>query len=520
MKILILSIGITGRFEMKFELKATLVFSGDISGIANEIEVIVEDANKDLLKRGVPQGIEGGASIVYHNISESDLNIEIKSDRYVRAHDALIRIKKKLGEELGPKHHTGVREAEVNDYTIEFELDKEPKAEISLPFVDDIQFDGSTCKISVAGLTDDQLARNFVDRIIKRVKEKVDAQHYGGKEEMWKLIWESDRKEMIWDKDPTVEMEKRGWILKGPTKGKWFYRPQAAKILRVMENVAVKEVLTPLGFQEVIESLMVPFDVWIGTGHMEGIPNEAYYVCEPKTRDEESWGEVIDHIKISREVPSEKLTEMVTEPRAGICYAQCPVIYWSLKNRTIADDNLPVLVYDKTVPSARYESGGRHGIERVDEFHRVEPVYIGTEEQLIDLKAKLIDRYKHVFEDIFELEWRMAQVTPFYLQQAGEEEEEEGDTELGTVDFEAYMPYRGTREESEWLEFQNLSIFKKYTDSFNIKSQTKELYSGCSGIGIERWAAAFLAQKGIDPDGWPEEFRKRFGEMPEGIELL
>ncbi|MFO7991440.1 MAG: aminoacyl--tRNA ligase-related protein [Thermoplasmata archaeon] len=504
---------------MKFEMEATLTFSGEISELGDEIDEIVEKANGDLLKRGVPKNVEGGASIVESFVSGDELKVTILSDRYVRAHDALIRFKKKLGEELGPKHHLGVRETEVHDYTIEFELEEEPKDEISIPFVDNIQFSGSTCKISVAGLTDDQLARNFVDRIIKRVKEKVDAQYYGGKEEMWKLLWESEKKNMVWNKDPTAEMEKRGWILKGPTKGKWFYRPQAAKILRTMEELAIREVLEPLAFQEVIESFMVPFDVWMGTGHMEGIPNEAYYICEPKTRDEESWEEVIDHIKISKEVPVEKLAEMVTEPRAGVCYAQCPVIYWSLKNQTIADENLPVLVYDKTTPSARYESGGRHGIERVDEFHRIEPVYIGTEEQLIDLKEKLIERYKHVFEDILEIEWRMAQVTPFYLQQAGEEEEE-SDTELGTVDFEAYMPYRGTREDSEWLEYQNLSIFKKYTESFNIKSQTKELYSGCSGIGIERWVAVFLAQKGIDPEGWPEEFRKRFGEMPEGIELL
>ncbi len=91
---------------------------------------------------------------------------------------------------------------------------------------------------------------------------------------------------------------------------------------------------------------------------------------------------------------------------------------------------------------------------------------------------------------------------------------------LGTVDFEAYLPYRGSREESEWLEFGNLSVFKKYTEAFNIKSQSHELFSGCTGIGIERWASAFLAQNGLEPEDWPEQFKKEFGEMPEGIELM
>lgn len=506
---------------MDFRLDAILMFSGEIEDERDYLEDIIEDANEDLLKRGVPEDVKGGAEVTDFEVEGSELRIEISSGRYVRAHDALLRLRKKLSREMGREHHVGVRDIKIIKYDIRFELDIQPKEGISLPYTDKISFDGKECSISVENLTQEQLSKNYVDRIISRIKEKVDAQFYGGKEEKWNLVWESEQKEMSWEKDPTEEMERRGWIKRGPTKGKWFYRPEAAKILRVMERIAVEEVLKPLGFEEIIESIMVPLEVWLDTGHIEGIPNEVYYLSEPRTRNPEEWEEIIDEIKIAQKVSEEKLDEMTTGPKAGLCYAQCPVIYWSLKNATIADDNLPLLIYDRSVPSARYESGGRHGIERVDEFHRVEPVYIGTKKQLIDLKEKLIDRYKHVFEKIFELEWRIADVTPFYLQQAGGEEgEEEHGSELGTIDFEAYLPFRGSRDESEWLEFQNLSIFKKYTEAFNIKSQTKELYSGCTGIGLERWLVAFLAQRGIEPEDWPEGFQEKFGKMPTGIELL
>ena len=94
--------------------------------------------------------------------------------------------------------------------------------------------------------------------------------------------------------------------------------------------------------------------------------------------------------------------------------------------------------------------------------------------------------------------------------------------EVGTLDFEAYLPYRGSREESEWLEFQNASNNgDKYPKGFNVKSQGSEgLYSGCTGIGMERWLAVFIAQKGMDPENWPDEFVKRIGELPEGIKFL
>jgi seryl-tRNA synthetase len=289
-----------------------------------------------------------------------------------------------------------------------------------------------------------------------------------------------------------------------------------------MERIAVAEILEPLGFFEVIQSHLVPFDVWLKTGHIMGTPNEFYYVCEPKTRDVEAWEHFRDYISITREVPGDELKELVTEPTSGICYAQCPVMYWSMQGSVLADDTLPVLIYDRAANSNRYESGGRHGIERVDEFHRLEPIYLGYPEQLLELREKLIERYKYVFNEILELEWRMAWVTPWYMEQAGQLSDTDEDEKVkGTIDFEAYLPYRGSREKSEWLEYQNLSIIgDKFTKSFNIKSQHGELWSGCSGIGLERWAAVFLAQKGLEPKDWPVGFRERFGEMPRGIKML
>ncbi len=504
---------------MELNLKATLTFSDEVNKAEEQIKEIIVKSNEDILKRGVPDDVQGGARVCDHSVEGKKINLHIRSDRFVRAHDALLRLKKRFNEEMGPRFHVGVREIEVDEYIVDFELDMAAKEEINLPYVDEIDIRGKRCKLNISGLVEEQLSKNYVDRIISRVKEKIEAQYYEGKEEKWELVYESGEKDIVWDRDPTEEMAARGWIKRGPTKGKWFYRPQATKILKTLEKIAVEEVLKPLGFQEVIESMMVPFDVWIDTGHMEGIPNEAYYVSEPVTRNPKAWEEIIDEIKITREVPRERLDEMTKTPKAGLCYAQCPLIYWSLRNETISDESLPILLYEKTVPSTRYESGGRHGIERVDEFHRIEPVYIGTKDQLMELKEDLIRKYTYVFDEVMDIEWRMAEVEPFYLQQSGTGAEEE-DVDLGTIDFEAYLPYKGSREESEWLEFGNLSIFGKYTKTFNIKSQTKKLLSGCTGIGIERWATAFLAQKGLDPEDWPSKFKDHLGKMPKGFKLL
>jgi seryl-tRNA synthetase len=61
----------------------------------------------------------------------------------------------------------------------------------------------------------------------------------------------------------------------------------------------------------------------------------------------------------------------------------------------------------------------------------------------------------------------------------------------------------------------------KYPKGFNVKIQSgEECWSGCSGIGLERWTAAFLAQKGFDPAGWPAAVKDRVGTMNEVMRFL
>jgi len=497
---------------MKFDLETGFVFSKSISKIKKELEDFLLNFQKTVIK---------DKSVEFKNIKITGdaLSFNIISKGAFRPHNALLQLKNNISKEFGKKHHIGVREIKLDSYTIDFDLEKKPLKKVSIPFAE-VKIKDKKASLILKDIDEEFLRKNYIDRMINRVNEKVNNQYYEGKTEFWKPIWKSSEKKPVWSKDPTEEMVKKDWLKQGPTKGKWFYRPQAAAILKTMQKIAIEEVLKPLNFQEIIESNIVPFEVWLKTGHMEGMPGEFYYISEPKTRDVEKWEKFVDLTKITHEISFDELGKNLSLPKGGICYAQCPVIYWSLKGKTISEKSLPVLIYDNTAVSGRYESGGRHGIERVDEFHRIEPVYIGTKRQLLDLREKMLERYKHVFNDIFDLEWRMAWVTPWYMQQAGKVGDE-STQDTGTIDFEAYMPYRGSRKDSEWLEFQNLSILgDKYIKAFNIKAQKSELWSGCSGIGLERWATAFLAQKGIDPDKWPEKFRKYLDKLPKGIEFL
>lgn len=501
--------------EPYFHLKGNFRTSADASAAKEDVAKFMEEARTTVLQKGVPDG--RGARILEWNISDNSIYVDIESDRFLRAHDAFIRLRKPLAGVLGKGYRIGIRGIEVEEFMVRLPSDQGLNRQ-KIPHVRKIEFNEGMITL-ILEVGEAELEKKIPDRIISLIEDKIAAQSFGGKGEHWNLMWESPGKDMIFKGDPTVEAEKLRWIKRSGNRGQWIYGPQMTQIFRAFEQIVLEEIVKPLGYVEMIFPKLVTWDVWKHSGHAKGVYPEIYYVCPPKTRDPEFWEEVIDHYKVTLEVPLDLISEKIDKPVGGMCYAQCPPFWPFMQGKTVADDSFPVKVFDRSGTSHRYESGGIHGMERVDEFHRIELVFIGTQEQVLTHSKNMQECYKKIFNEILDLEWRMAWVTPWFMAQEGLTGLA-GQKEVGTIDFEAPLPYRG--KDAEWLEFQNLSVNgDKYPKGFNLKSQSKkEIWSGCSGIGLERWASVFLAQKGLDPDNWPDAFREKVGELQKGIRFM
>ncbi|MDD2666787.1 MAG: serine--tRNA ligase [Methanocellales archaeon] len=495
--------------EMKFHLIGYFKLSGDATTAEDYIANLMVKANEGILTKGAPSG--KGAKVINWNLDKNGIKVEIQSDRYVRVHDALLRLRKALTALLG-EHHIGIRGIEIEKFTIK--MPSEEPLKKNIPFVKDMRYEKGEILLTLD--VDEQQIKNRVpDRIVSLIEEKVESRKYG-KKEHWELLWQSEERIYKFKEDPTKELTKRKWVKHGSGRGQWIFGPQMARVFRAFGEIIDEEIIRPLGYHEMIFPKMVTWDVWKRSGHAKGIYPEIYYVCPPKTRDPEYWEEVIDYYKVTQEVPLDIIKEKIDKPIGGMCYAQCPPFWVFLQGETLPDDIFPICIYDRSGPSHRYESGGIHGIERVDEFHRIELIWIGKQEQVVEHSKKLQERYQHLFDEILDIQYRKAWVTPWFMAQEGLTGLAET-REVGTIDYEAYMPYK-----NDWLEFQNLSVNgSKYPDGFNVKLQSgEELWSGCSGIGLERWGAAFLAQKGLDVESWPTQVRKKVGELPEVFKFL
>lgn len=504
---------------MKISLKAKFELSKSLPGEARtELKKFFDDANKGLLLKGAKDKKEG-SRVTDIQFKGKNLILNISSGGQVRAHSAISRLRKQLAEFLGRKFKVGTRSVTAEDYKIEFELENKPKSnKINIPFASKINISGNKCKFEIKKIDEDFLQNGCIERMIKLVEEKIKLQYYEGKDEYKENRWESKQKKMHYNKDPVIELEKRKWIVRAPGKGQWVFGREYTLLSNIFKELMIKHIYEDLNFHEMIFPKFEPWDIPRISGHASSIYPLAYFVYLPEDASQETWEKAMDYYSITKKIDFEEINKHVYP--AGISsYAQCPPFWPYLQNRTIDESSLPLRIYDWSGPTYRNESGGTHGLDRIEEFHRTETLFVGTKKQVIDTWKKLNTSLINFFDKILDIEFKVDKVSPWWMAHEGKTTEK-GSEEVGTFDFDAYLPYRGDRD-SEWLEIQNnSSIGPKYPSAFRVKGRKEEIWSGCAGGSMERWIVTFLAQKGLDTKYWPKEIRVPFEKDLKKIKTL
>jgi len=500
---------------MNFELDGTIKMSKDAKAAEKEIGKLIEKANVDFTK-GVDK--ERAAKVVKWALDKDVLTVHISSQGMPRPHEFMIRLKKLLAESLGKDHKIGVREMAIKKYVIETEIEMEPLGPIKMPYVDSVEVKGKKAKLTMKDVSHELLMGNMIDRLINLVNEKAKNQHYAGKGEFREVEWESKKKTMNYSNDPSVDMEKNGWIKRAPGKGQWVYGRELTALFNIMRRIMIKYMFRPQNFYEMTFPKFEPWEIPKRSGHAKNVYNVAYFVMVPKDSSEENWEDVADHFKVTGEIDREGIMKKV-ECVGILSYAQCPPFWPYVQGRTIDEATLPLKTYDWSGPTYRNEAGGTHGLDRLEEFHRTETLWLGTKDQTIEVWKKTKEAFRKIFDEILDMEIKVSLVAPWWMAHAGLASQK-GKEGIGSFDFDAYLPYRGGRD-AEWLEIQNTSSNgTKYPEAFSVKGKKEELWSGCAGGSIERWAVAFLAQKGLDPKNWPKEVREMYVEELKGMKEL
>lgn len=504
---------------MKFTLKGEITFSKDASEAEEDIKEFIDEANKEIFLKGVPEDQKQDASkIVNWNLKEDTLEVEMESGRRGRAHDAILRIKKPLTQLLGKKYRLGIRKILVNYYKIEIPIDE--KVELKdVPYVNDFEVKDDEVILEFKDLEEGDLRKHIIDRVIKHVTSAV-ATHIPevecgpsdiltkqvNKVEAGTILEKNCMQKYFFEGDPTEEAASRGWVKKFSGRGQWFYAPPLVALQRALEDIFVEKLINKLDFDECLFPKLIPIPVMERMKYMEGLPEGMYYCSAPR-RDPLLFDKFRDELTIKREVPIDLLKEGLKDPSYVLAPAQCEPFYEFLSHQVVDEKDLPIKFYDRSGWTYRWEAGGAKGLDRVHEFQRIELVWLGTPEQTEKIRDQTVD-ISHDIANEMELDW-YTEVgdDPFYLE--GRKVEKRGIEFPDIPKKEMRLNVPG-QEKGVAVVSANIHG-THFVEGFSVKeTHNHRVWTGCTGIGLTRWVFGFLAQKGFDTENWPEDVQEKF----------
>lgn len=508
---------------MKFTLEGRIIFSKEAPEALEDIKSFIENANNELLVRGVPEDQKDEASqVTSWNLEGNELKLTVTSGRRARAHDALLRMKKPLSEALGRKYHLGVRKIIVDFY--EIDIPTFSKLELGeMPFVSEIDSREDGITIKFHDLDESDLRNHVVDRVVKQVNtavemavDKIDAEtptdiltRQVTKIEPGTIIARGSEQEIFFEGDPTEEAAKLGWVKKFPGKGQWFYGPQMINLQRAIESIFLEELVQRLGFMECMWPKLIPLPVMNKMRYLEGLPEGMYYCSAPK-RDPEVFEKFKQELVIKKDVPIDRLKEGLKDPSYVLAPAQCEPFYEFFSHEVVDESELPIKFFDRSGWTYRWEAGGAKGLDRVHEFQRVELVWLGKPEDVEKIRDATVE-ISQKLADAMELEW-YTEVgdDPFYLE--GRKVEDRGIEFPDVPKHEMRLVIPG-QDKGVAVVSGNVHG-THFTEGFSIKEAHKHtMWTGCTGIGISRWIIGFLAQKGFDQENWPDMIKERVEKL-------
>ena len=510
---------------MKFKLKGKIIFSREISeDIKKDIEEVLKNS-RDIFLKGVPKGKEDEASkIIDYDFQGNELLLHIDSGTYARAHEAIMRLKKPIMEKIGKKHKTGIRNIVIEHYEISIPAEKESlksMENIKIPECErEIDYKNNNIKIIFKNIGDSELKRNIVDRAIKFVKTHLESEKEKDLTfdvcaiEPGTIVSEYKRKRAItFKEDPTDVAERLGWVRRFIGKGQWFYTPPMTKLFRTFEELIMEECIDKIGFDECLFPKLIPLEVMYKMRYLEGLPEGMYYVCPPK-RDPLMFEEFVNEMMIKKEIPIEKLRGLLRDPGYVLAPAQCEPFYQFFDHQLI-DVDKPIKFVDKSGWTYRWEGGGAKGLDRVNEFLRIECVEMGSPEFVEKVRDDTL-KYAEKLAEKLDLEyWTEVGDDPFYLEGRKKEDRNIEFPEVPKYEMRLWLPH--IKDERKGVAVTSANVHgTHFVEGFSIKDyRGRKVWSGCTGYGISRWVVGFLAQYGFNYDDWPEMIKKKIKKLPE-----
>ncbi|MFQ6086271.1 MAG: serine--tRNA ligase, partial [Candidatus Bathyarchaeia archaeon] len=339
--------------RVTFDLSCTFKLSRS-EDVSDVLKGFIREANRGLLVRGAPKGKESEAAQIKDWKTEGNsLSLRIQSGTYVRAHTAVLRIRKALTAILG-KERIGVKGVRADYYSVTLELEKQVSKDIepklsTLTKVLRATVDKNVVHVLFEPLSFQEMRANVPDRVLGIVEDILTEPRRAEEvpaEGMVEVIRQSPPKKIVFTDDPARVAMELGWIKEFPGRGQWVYTAPYAKLFGVIRDILIARVARRLEFEPFMLPKLIPLEVMKRMpGYLERIPEGMYYVCSPP-RDPRVFDSFKGTFRVTKKVPVGELKRVIRDPGYVLAPAQCEPFWQFFSGETVDADTLPIKLFD------------------------------------------------------------------------------------------------------------------------------------------------------------------------------
>jgi seryl-tRNA synthetase len=251
--------------------------------------------------------------------------------------------------------------------------------------------------------------------------------------------------------------------------GRYVILPKGVRIVNALRSLLDMYVGKPLGFEEVFLPKIAHLEIFRKAGILGRWDRYLMAVKPFSDLQSDGGGYLLDPL-------------------------QCTSFYEFHEGKVIDTDAGPVRWCDCSGPTYRYEDSDRIApLIKQREFHRFEFMYAGTQRQVIRIRERCLSRLERLCADLG-LGYRIVVGAGCYQIRKNGGKPPQTQDEIPIKDLEIYCPGYG------YLEAAGCAVLgTTLTSRFGIRSRNGEkMWSGCTGIGLERMVYALVANYGSE----------------------
>lgn len=286
--------------------------------------------------------------------------------------------------------------------------------------------------------------------------------------------------------------------------GLFIFREPFSSLLRFFDDTFVKRIADAFGAKEETYPAVIHLSTLDKTNHFTSFPEHLHFLTH--LRDDldviESFSESIRKAGGWKAEQPLDLNRNMPKPRFAMNPSTCYHCYEGLQGETIEGDGIVVTAVAKC---HRYESKNHADFGRLLDFSMREIIFVGKPEFVRENRLKAVEHLKQLAEE-WELDCLIENANdPFFTNDFQVKASFQRNQEM-KYEMRLTIPHIGKSIACSSVNFHSTA----FGSAFEIKTGKRPATTGCVGFGLERWVFAFLAQFGLNEDGWPAAFREQY----------